>query len=116
MVAFYEKVADDEGAAPELRRSFARKANSLRILARLGTISPQASLRSISDAAASEREALLFSPTRLAAARIEQWNTGPDEAAELARTLPAPAPRTTEKASWMGQVIRGRRARSAAGG
>ena len=34
-VAFYESVADDENALPELRVVFARKANWLRILARL---------------------------------------------------------------------------------
>jgi len=73
MVAFYEKVADDEKAAPELRRSFARKANCLRILGRIQAASPLSDQGLTSSPVVTEREALLFSPTRLTAARISQW-------------------------------------------
>jgi hypothetical protein len=68
-VAFYEKVADDENAVPELRVLFARKANWLRILARLQAKGFQAHQNPVDHPTPIEREALLFSPTRLAAAR-----------------------------------------------
>ena len=68
---FCEKAADDESASPELRLSFARKANWHRISARLQARHPQ------TDGHPSELradpEALLFSPTRLSAGRIRQW-------------------------------------------
>src|SRR5262249_49754241 len=68
-VAFYEKVADDENAAPDLRVLFARKANWLRILARLQATGLQAHSNPGNPPTSIDREALLFSPTRLAAAR-----------------------------------------------
>jgi hypothetical protein len=68
-VAFYEKVADDENAVPELRVLFARKANWLRILARLQAKGFQAHQNPVNRPTPIEREALLFSPTRLTAAR-----------------------------------------------
>ena len=68
-VAFYESVADDENALPELRVVFARKANWLRILARLQAAGLQAHENPGKPTTSIEREALLFSPTRLAAAR-----------------------------------------------
>jgi hypothetical protein len=71
---FYEKVADDETAAPELRRLFARKANSLRILARIQATRPLSDQQGPSRSrVVTEPEALLFSPTRLTAVRISQW-------------------------------------------
>jgi hypothetical protein len=68
-LSYYEKVADDEGASPELRLAFARKANWLRILARLQAKGFQAHQNPVNHPTPIEREALLFSPTRLAAAR-----------------------------------------------
>jgi len=70
---FYEKVADDETAAPELRRLFARKANSLRILARIQATRPLSDQGPSRSRVVTEPEALLFSPTRLTAVRISQW-------------------------------------------
>jgi hypothetical protein len=68
-VAFYESVADDENAVPELRVVFARKANWLRILARLQAKGLQTHQKNAGNPLmATDREALLFSPTRLAAA------------------------------------------------
>jgi hypothetical protein len=69
--AFYEKAANDESAAPELRSAFARKANWLRIVARLQAT--QVETVQTPTTPRIELEALLFSPTRLAAARIKQW-------------------------------------------
>jgi len=69
-VAFYENVADNENAVPELRMLSVRKANWLRILARLQAAGLQA------PAQIQDREALLFSPTRLAAARTINDVTG----------------------------------------
>jgi len=66
--AFYEKVADDESAARELRMLFARKANWLRILARLEA-KKEESGQSASGSEAPDRERLLFSPTRMATPR-----------------------------------------------
>ena len=40
-LSYYEKVADDEGASPELRLAFARKANWLRILTRCQEVRPK---------------------------------------------------------------------------
>src|SRR6185312_12644302 len=68
-VAFYESVADDENALPELRVVFARKANWLRILARLQAAGLQAHENPGKPTTSIEREALLFSPKRLAEAR-----------------------------------------------
>ena len=68
-VAFYESVADDENAVPELRVVFARKANWLRILARLQAAGLQVHENPGKPTTSIEREALFFSPTRLAAAR-----------------------------------------------
>ena len=118
-VRFYEKLADDEDAAPELRALFARKANCLRILTRLGTAGPRPAKGSVCNRTAGDREALLFSPTRLAAARVQQWRLSNSEqwysdgAAELAQQ--AHHSRGKKKASWMSKVIHGRHARSAAG-
>jgi hypothetical protein len=72
-VAFYEKVADDESAARELRMLFARKSNWLRILARLQARGLQTGQSSSTPQTAIDSEALLFSPTRLTAVRIRQW-------------------------------------------
>jgi hypothetical protein len=72
-VAFYEKAADDETAAPQLRMLFARKANWFRILARLRATRPQTDQSSSEASTTIDREALLFSPMRLAQARINQW-------------------------------------------
>ena len=68
-VAIYEKVADNENAVPELRALSARKANWLRILARLQVTGLQARPNPSNSPTSIDREALLFSPTRLAAAR-----------------------------------------------
>jgi len=68
---FCEKVADDESASPELSLSFARKANWLRISARLRARRPQTDGRPSELRA--DPEALLFSPTRLSAGRIKLW-------------------------------------------
>lgn len=70
-IAFYENVADNENATPELRKLFARKANWLRILARLQEKGPQTD--PTPSGSLTDREALLFSPTRLSAWRIKQW-------------------------------------------
>jgi hypothetical protein len=72
MAAFYDKVADDESAPPELRRLFARKANWLRILARVQAARPSPNQNPSRSPVVTEPEALLFSPTRLTAARISQ--------------------------------------------
>jgi hypothetical protein len=72
MAAFYDKVADDESAPPELRRLFARKANWLRILARVQAARPSPNQSASRSPVVTEPEALLFSPTRLTAARISQ--------------------------------------------
>jgi hypothetical protein len=72
-VAFYEKGADDEGAAPELRLLFARKVNWLRIVARLQASGLETAQGLSTPQTGADREALLFSPTRMAAARIKQW-------------------------------------------
>jgi hypothetical protein len=74
-LAFYEKVADDESATWELRMLFARKANWLRIHARLQATGQSASGFQQGEAPGRERaclvngeesEALLFSPIRMA--------------------------------------------------
>jgi len=78
--AFYEKAAEDARVSREGRMLFARKANWLRILARLtakgnseaGATGSQKDFTGISrEALAKEErsEALLFSPIRLAGAR-----------------------------------------------
>jgi hypothetical protein len=72
-VSFYEEAADDENAGPQLRTLFARKANWFRILARLRAACPQTDQRYGEASTAIDREALLFSPMRLAQARITQW-------------------------------------------
>jgi hypothetical protein len=72
-LSFYEKVADDESASPELRLAFARKANSLRILGRCLEAGAKSHRSAITPRARAEPEALLFSPTRLTASRIRQW-------------------------------------------
>src|SRR4029079_17433375 len=72
-VAFYESVADDENALPELRVVFARKANWLRILARLQAAGLQAHENPGKPTTSIEREALLFSPKRLAEASVGYW-------------------------------------------
>ena len=80
--AFYEKAAEDERAARELRIVLARKANWLHILARLEAKKEQSGQSPAcrqNKGAWGEKppgpvrisEALLFSPTRLAAARRE---------------------------------------------
>jgi hypothetical protein len=72
-LSFYEKVADDESASPELRLAFARKANSLRILGRCLKAGGKPNQNAIKSRVGAEPEALLFSPTRLTASRIRQW-------------------------------------------
>jgi len=61
-VAIYEKVADNENAVPELRALSARKANWLRILARLQVTGLQARPNPSNSPTSIDREALLFSP------------------------------------------------------
>jgi hypothetical protein len=75
-VAFYENVADNENAVPELRVLSARKANWLRIIARLQATGFQARPNPSNPQTSIDREALLFSPTRLAAARTNNDVTG----------------------------------------
>jgi hypothetical protein len=70
--AFYDKAADNESAPRELRMVFARKANWLHIIARLEAQTESGQIRP--DDAAQEstlerKEALLFSPRRLAGVR-----------------------------------------------
>jgi hypothetical protein len=79
-LAVYEKVADDETAARELRVLLARRANVLRILARLRTEEPtggfddegmrEKNVALSRDAA----EALLFSPVRMSGNLRERAN------------------------------------------
>jgi hypothetical protein len=87
--AFYEKEADDESAARELRMLFARKANWLRILARLEA-KKEESGQSARGSEAPDRERLLFSPTRMATPRRRALCC-----AELAETASSGAARQT---------------------
>ena len=79
-LAVYEKVADDEGAARELRMLVARKANLLRITARLQmrktTNGLQLEIRDRERASLDDREVadLLFSPMRMAGNARERAN------------------------------------------
>jgi hypothetical protein len=82
-LAVYEKVAEDETGARELRILFARKANSLRITARLqatGKIASRLKSEEIGNSKhshlvnAMEAEALLFSPVRMAGNVRERAN------------------------------------------
>jgi len=82
-LAVYEKVADDESAARELRMLLARRANWLRINARLPATGKIASGLKPEEIGDSERtqlmdeaaaEALLFSPVRMAGALRERAN------------------------------------------
>ena len=82
-LAVYEKVADDESAAPELRMLLAGRANWLRINARLRATGKNASRvkqeeRSDSERThlmdAAEAEAFLFSPVRMAGNLRERAN------------------------------------------
>ena len=82
-IAVYEKVADDESAARELRMLLARRANWLRINARLPATGKIASGLKPEEIGDSERtqlmdeaaaEALLFSPVRMAGALRERAN------------------------------------------
>jgi hypothetical protein len=86
--AFYEKAAEDARVSREGRMLFARKANWLRILARLtakgnseaGATGSQKDFTGISrEALAKEErsEALLFSPRRLAGARTSMMPPHP---------------------------------------
>ena len=73
MAAFYERVADDERASRQARQIFVRKVNWLHILARLEEKKRQTgenaeSRQQTNPTTANVPEALLFSPTRLAAA------------------------------------------------
>ena len=70
-LSYYEKVADDEGASPELRLAFARKANWLRILTRCQEVRPKPNQSK--SRVETKPEALLFSPARLTASGISQW-------------------------------------------
>ena len=45
--SLYEKMADEEGISPEQKRLFARKANSMRVLARLEEKRAEAVLRAV---------------------------------------------------------------------
>jgi hypothetical protein len=75
----YERVAEDEGATNELRRLVARKANTLRLTARL-RIEETASASNATEIGGRERlyrdprEDLLFSPTRIAGNARERAN------------------------------------------
>jgi hypothetical protein len=82
-LAVYEKVAEDETGARELRILFSRKANSLRITARLqatGKIASRLKSEEIGNSKhshlvnAMEAEALLFSPVRMAGNVRERAN------------------------------------------
>ena len=82
-LAVYEKVADDESAARELRMLLARRANWLRISARLRATGKNASELKQEESGDSERthfmnaaeaEALLFSPIRMAGNLRERAN------------------------------------------
>ena len=82
-LAVYEKVADDESAARELRMLLARRANWLRISARLRATGKNASGLKQEESGDSERthltdaaeaEALLFSPIRMAGNLRERAN------------------------------------------
>ena len=80
-LAVYEKVADDEGAARELRMLVARKANLLRITARLQMRKTTNGLQHVEirdreRASLDDREVadLLFSPMRMAGNARERAN------------------------------------------
>jgi hypothetical protein len=82
-LAVYERVADDESAARELRMLLARRANWLRISARLRATGKNASGLKQEESGDSERthfmnaaeaEALLFSPIRMAGNLRERAN------------------------------------------
>jgi hypothetical protein len=87
--AFYEKMVDDESASRELRILFARKANWLRILARMEG-KKEGSGQSASGSEAPDRERLLFSPTRMATPRRQALCC-----AKLAETASSDAARQT---------------------
>jgi hypothetical protein len=70
-LSYYEKMADDESASPELRLAFARKANWLRILTRCQEVRPKSNQTATKSCVGIEPEALLFSPARLAASRTQ---------------------------------------------
>jgi hypothetical protein len=53
--SLYEKMADDECASPEQRKLFARKANSMRVLARLEGKRAEAALRPINQNSVPQR-------------------------------------------------------------
>jgi hypothetical protein len=80
-LAVYEKVADDETAARQLRVLLAHRANVLRILARLSTEEPTGGfdddegMREKNGALSGDTaEALLFSPVRLSGNLRERAN------------------------------------------
>jgi hypothetical protein len=117
-LAVYEKVADDQSAARELRILLARRANWLRITARLRATGKIASGFESEKIGASERthlvdsaEALLFSPIRMAGNLRQRAN----EASQKVLKRPKQPPGLTSKSLKGAMVsrVRGRSYRQA---